>query len=377
MLRRDGSGLATIVLDRTMLPSFLPQWNDLCQRSAEDNVYYTPNYMLPLLDTVAANTDVRILTGWDGDQLISMLPVVKKGVTFPGVTAAATAWQTDYTFNCLPLLDAEQSEAAAGTIIDALATLKCAECVFPELNSDGPVCLALQRALKVRGAPFSLERKFERASLSVGPSFEEHMTAHVSAKRRRELARNRRRLEEKGKLTLRTETSGPGLAEAVQSFLSLEESGWKGKRGTALACDAVTRSFAERAFGPSGGEHTSRVDLLLLDGKPIAAGVIVFSGHTGFTVKGAYDEAYSNYGAGLLLEQDVIRSFLTGRWGQRLDAATNGSHVIDYLWPDRVKVADLVFSLAQTGASLRLRSLIGFNSTVREARAKLKALLQR
>ncbi len=377
MLTPDVSGVVTIVLDRTMLPSLLPQWNNLCQRSAEDNVYYTPNYMLPLLDTVAANTDVRILTGWDGDQLIAMLPVVVKGIAVPGITAAAKAWQTDYTFNCLPLLDAGQTEAAAGAIIDALSTLTRAECVFPEVNSDGPVCLALQRALAARGAPLSLERKFERASLSVGPSFEEHMTSHVSAKRRRELSRNRRRLEEMGRLTLRTERSGPGLAEAVQSFLFLEASGWKGKRRTALACDAVTRSFAERAFGPSGGEHTSRVDLLLLDGKPIAGGVIVFSGSTGFTVKGAYDEAYSSYGAGLLIEQDVIRSFLTERWAQRLDAATNGSHVIDYLWPDRVNVADLVFSLAQTSASLRLMSLNGFNNKARQARFKLKTLLRR
>ncbi len=377
MLTRNGSGIATIVMDQTMLPGLLPQWNDLCRRSAEDNVYYAPHYMLPLLDTVAAGADVRILTAWDGDRLIALLPVTLKGVAIPGVSAAATAWRTNYTFNCLPLLDAAQTEAAAAAMIDALAMLTRAECVFPEVNSSGPVCLALQRALAARGAPFALERQFERASLSAGPTFEEHMASHVSAKRRRELARNRRRLEELGQLALRTETSGPDLAQAVQAFLALEAGGWKGKRGTALACDAGTRAFAERAFGSPGVDNASRVDLLLLAGKPIAAGVIVFSGHTGFTVKGAYDEAYASYGAGLLLEQEVIKSFLTGRWAQRLDAATNGSHVIDALWPDRVNVADLVFSLARTGASLRLKSLTGFNDKLREAKSRLKTLLKR
>ena len=379
MLMRDGpaSALAVIVLKRSMLANLLPQWQDLCKRSAEDNVYYAPHYMLPLLDTVAAKVDVRIVTAWDGDRLIALMPVVTNGLSVPGIIASGKSWQTDYTFNCLPLLDAGQTEAAAGAIIEALAALNSAEWIIPDVNAEGPVCLALQRALESRGAPFSLERGFERASLSTGLSFEEHMTTHVSSKRRRELARNRRRLEETGKLTLRSETSGPGLAEAVQAFLALEASGWKGKHGTALACAASTKVFAERAFGHSGGEGKSRADLLLLDGKPIAAGVIVFSGNTGFTVKGAYDEAYGSYGAGLLLEQDVIRSFLTERWAGRLDAATNGRHVVDCLWPDRVKVADLVFSLAGIGADLRLKVLTNVNNMARDAKSTLKTLLKR
>lgn len=379
MLMRDkpGSGLAPIVLERSMLANLQPQWQDLCKRGAEDSVYYAPHYMLPLLDTVVAKAVVRIVTAWDGDRLMGFLPVTMKTLSVPGITAGGMAWRTDYTFNCLPLLDAEHADAAAAAIIDALATLKRGEWVLPELNAEGPVCRALQRALENRGAPFAMERGFERASLCAGLSFEQHMATHVSSKRRRELARNRRRLEETGKLTLRSETSGPGLAEAVQAFLALEASGWKGKRGTALACSADTKAFAERAFGPSASEGTSRADLLLLDGKPIAAGVIVFSGSTGFTVKGAYDEAYASYGAGLLFEQEVIKSFLTERWAARLDAATNGSHVIDLLWPDRVKVADLVFSLADTGASQRLKALAYFNTRTRHAKVMLKSLLKR
>ena len=64
MLMRDGpgSGLAVTVLERSMLANLQPQWQDLCKRSAEDNVYYAPHYMLPLLDTVAAKAVVRIFT---------------------------------------------------------------------------------------------------------------------------------------------------------------------------------------------------------------------------------------------------------------------------------------------------------------------------
>ena len=373
----QGSGFATVVYGRAMLPGLESQWRALCKRSVEDNVYYAPAYMLALLDSVAASSDVKIVTGWDGNRLIAFLPVILRKLTVPGLIASGEAWRTDYTNNCLPLLDDEQPDAAACTILHGLLMLKRSEWVVPELNSEGAVCHALRRALESCGAPYSLDREFERASLSIGPSFDEHMKAHVSSKRRRELARNRRRLEENGKLTLRTETSGPGLVEAVQAFLTLEASGWKGSRGTALACSPETKAFAKQAYGTSSIESASRVDLLLLSGKPIAAGVIVFSGSTGFTVKGAYDEAYGSFGAGLLLEQEVIKSFLTDRWAKRLDAATNGRHVIDCLWPDKVRVADLAFSLAGVGASNRLRAMLMLRSAARGTKTMLKRLLKR
>ncbi len=369
--------LTALVFDRSLLPDLRCEWEALCRRCAEDSVYYAPHYMLPLLDTVAAETDVRVVTGWDGGRLIALLPVVLKRLPVPGLTAAGQAWRTGYTFNCLPLLDAGQPVKAATAILDGLTGLSRGEWLLPELNAEGAVCTAFRRALDKRKAPFSVMARFERASLSIGQSFQEHMMQRVSSKRRRDLARNRRRLEEIGNLSLLTETAGPGLAEAVQVFLQLEASGWKGDRGTALACTPATRAFAEQAFGPSGGVGTSRVDLLLLDGQPIAAGVIVFSGTTGFTVKGAYDESFANYGAGLILEQEVIKSFLTERWAGRLDAATNGSHVIDYLWPDKVSVVNLVFSLAESGASSRLKTLLMTNKLASDAKSHLKRILKR
>ena len=103
----------------------------------------------------------------------------------------------------------------------------------------------------------------------------------------------------------------------------------------------------------------------------------MFSGTTGFTVKGAYDEAYAGYSAGLLLEQEVIRSFLNENWASRLDAATDGSHVIDCLWPEKVEVAELTFSLASRAARQRLRGVILAGKAVDFAKVRLKKLLKR
>jgi hypothetical protein len=183
------------------------------------------------------------------------------------------------------------------------------------------------------------------------------MKSHVAAKRRKDIARNRRRLAELGPVEHETHCRGDALDRAVVAFLQIEASGWKGKRGTALACDERTRRFAIDAFAGAAGNSICRADVLTLSGVPIAVSLIALMGRTGFTVKCSYDEAYRSYSPGLLLETEVIRSFLSGDWADRLDSATAGTHVIDSLWPGRIEVADLVFSVAPRAARLRLSAL--------------------
>lgn len=344
-------------------------WQDLSSRAAEDNVYYAPQYALALLESVSRQEDVVFVTAREGARLVALLPVLRPGRLF----GACRAWATDYTFSANPLLDAQCLPAAAEALIDGLALLKTAVWTIPTVNIEGPATLALIAALERRGMPWTSRASFGRASLSSSLTFESWMEDVVGSKRRRELVRNRRRLEEQGKVTHEVHTSGEGLRRGVEAFLALEAAGWKGQRKTALACAPETRDFAINAFAPDAPTGRSRVDMLLLDGQPIAAGVIVFSGETGFTVKGAYDENYARYSAGLLLEVEVLKSFLEQKWAKRLDAATAGEHVIDRFWPDRVQVADLVFSMAPAGAATQLK----LHTQMLEARDKLKAAAKR
>jgi CelD/BcsL family acetyltransferase involved in cellulose biosynthesis len=348
-------------------------WQDLSTRAAEDNVYYAPQYALALLGSVSEHDDVVFVTARDGQRLMALLPVLRPHRALPGLLAAGRAWTSDYTFSANPLLDAAAASSAADALVEGLALLKLSLWTIPTVNIDGPAARAFIAALERRSIPWLSRAGFGRASLDSSLSFDAWMEDVVGSKRRRELVRNRRRLEEQGTVTHEVHTSGEGLRRGVEAFLALELSGWKGKRGTALACSDDSRRFALDAFASGSPTARTRVDLLLLEGKPIAAGVIVFAGETGFTVKGAYDEDYARYSAGLLLEVEVLKSFLTEKWAKRLDAATAGEHVIDRFWPDRVQMADLVFSMAQTGAAAQL----ALHCRIVEVHARLKATAKR
>lgn len=131
------------------------------------------------------------------------------------------------------------------------------------------------------------------------------------------------------------------------------------------------------AFGGKDAGSICRADVLTLDGSPIAVSLIVVAGTTGFAVKCAYDETYRSYSPGLILELEVVRSFLSGNWARRLDGATAGVHAIDDIWSGQTEVADLLFSLAPNRAVLRL-SAVNRAARFRDAsRAAAKRLIGR
>jgi hypothetical protein len=369
-LKRD---YAWGVLDRNGLQQMTGSWEDLSARSVEENVYYTPRYAGALLDHLEDGNDIRFAAVWQDQRLVAILPFVDS--TFLVSPLGATrGWQSPYTYSGTPLLDREDAAGAAASLIDVLASSNGPEWILPVLNKDGPAWKAMTLALDQKGIPWAASNNVQRATLYPGLSFEDHMRIHVPAKRRRELTRNLRRLEQLGAVRHDSYCSGEGLHDALQAFLALEAGGWKGKQGTALASRENTRRFAEQAF--TGEQHNSicRADVRRLNGIPVAAGLIAFAGGTGFTVKSTYDENYRSYGAGLLLEVEVIRSFLSGGWASRLDAATAGVHVIDGLWPGRVEVADLLMSLAPRGAQARLAVLQNWHELKLDLKASMKRL---
>ena len=363
------------IVGRETLPDLYSRWGDLCSRSVEDNVYYTPRYARALLSTVEDETSVHLALAWDGTDLVGLLPFIRPRLPFPLVGATSQAWQSKYTFSCTPVLDKSNPGDAAAALLEAMTSAGEHEWLIPAVNTDGPACRAMLAALERAGHPGLFLNRFQRASLDVTVSFDQHLKSGMPAKRRRDLARNRRRLEKIGRVAHKSYTRRADLDGAVAQFLSVEARGWKGKSGTALVCRDDTRQFAIDAFATMDGHSTCRVDVLMLNDEPVAAGVIVFAGRTGFTVKCAYDEKYASYSAGLLLELEVIRSFLTERWAERLDAATADAHVIDSLWPGRVEVADLLFSLSRRSPEWRLAALQRTENLKRSSKRAIRNLL--
>jgi CelD/BcsL family acetyltransferase involved in cellulose biosynthesis len=351
-------------------------WQRLADNSVEDNVYYAPIYAGALLQTVESKTNVSFAAVWRDSELVALLPFVSSA-PFPSLLIPWTAWQSEYTYSCTPLLHRNWRLLAAENLVTLLTSANPGEWTFPRMNIKGPVCQAIIAALDRTQRPWTIAKPFARAVLDVSGTFAEHLEDRIPAKRRRDLARNRRRLEKLGVVAFETHCLGPELSAAVDAFLQIEGRGWKGRRGSALACHAATREFALKAFSPASSHTHCRADVLKVNGQPIAVGLTLFSGQTGFTVKCAYDEQYATYSPGLLLELEFLRSVLQEKWATRIDSGTDGAHVIDGLWPGRTEVADLVFSAATSLRGARFSAFLAGESAKRAAVDMAKSVVNR
>ena len=115
-------------------------------------------------------------------------------------------------------------------------------------------------------------------------------------------------------------TLGPAddLGRWIEEFLQLEASGWKGRRGSALACTEVNRRFATDVL--TGAFRRGRLQMggLDFDGRPIGRRSSLLAGDGAYAFKTAYDETMAEFSPGVMLELDGVRQ-LDATPGLRMD----------------------------------------------------------
>ncbi len=244
-------------------------WRDLCARAAEPNPFADPDFLFPLIGYEKPRGLTTALVWADGGRLIGFvalrLPPLGVGL--------ARVWQSAY---CpLPALAFDRE-----AMVDALAALvsglrdqtRLAGIVWPMTETGGPLVEALGQISSADALPFAVVASRRRAALRLAgvAAFE----AGLDPERRRRWRRQARRLAERGRIET---MSG---AEATEAFLRLESQGWKGRRGTALADDPARLAFARNALDAFA--RAGRLDALalVLDGSPIAAGLMLIFGRT-------------------------------------------------------------------------------------------------
>jgi CelD/BcsL family acetyltransferase involved in cellulose biosynthesis len=92
------------------------------------------------------------------------------------------------------------------------------------------------------------------------------------------LNRQRRRLAEAGRLENRVSSEVREVRAAVAEFIDLEERGWKGRAGSAVAFDPAAAEFMIEAVTALARDRKARVDRLCLDDRTIAAAITLYSG---------------------------------------------------------------------------------------------------
>ena len=168
---------------------------------------------------------------------------------------------------------------------------------------------------------------------------------------------------------------GPALRDRVEDFMVLEAKGWKGQRGSAFLNDPGLATFLRAMTRTMDREGKCRLDSLSVDGRMIAASIVLLGGERAYFWKTAYDEDYAFASPGVLLTMDMTDRLLREPLVLGADSCAIPDHpMIDHIWRGRLRIADVM-------TSLRSDRLNAFNSALqreqfrRKLREKAKSAL--
>jgi Acetyltransferase (GNAT) domain len=130
---------------------------------------------------------------------------------------------------------------------------------------------------------------------------------------RSSLRRCRRRLEEKGRLSLEIFDGKKWLEELLEEGFRVEGSGWKHAAGTSIYSNPATRVFYTKLAQWAAERGWLRLAFLRLSGVTMAFDYCLEYNRTHYMLKIGYDPAYAKFSPGSVLRQLMIaRAFSEG-----------------------------------------------------------------
>ena len=339
-----------------LAPDDVQRWRRLATAAVEPNPFYEPAFVYPAARNLTEHR-TQLLIAREGDEWTFCMPVVRSARfrKIPG--PALLNWVHTHCYLGTPLVAKRRVEEALNAVLDhVLSSRTLGFLGLEQIGEGGPVAQVLRERAVIeyeRGERAALYRRDDGDYIA------------LTSKRARELRRLRRQLEERGELKTHERARDAG---AVEQFLALEASGWKGRAGTALASTGHRAFFGEmaRTFAADG-----RLQLLSLelDETPIAMKCNVISGDGIFCFKIAHDETFARYSPGIQLERenaDIFHKTPGAAWED--SCAWVHNQMINRLWRDRRQISTLLIpgshalgraSRVAIGGALRARRGLG------------------
>ncbi|MFT4119980.1 GNAT family N-acetyltransferase [Bradyrhizobium sp.] len=354
------------------------QWRALAQRAVEPNGYYLPGWMFAVSATARGRTDAAVLPVFDrsSTRLIGLMPVISLWrawkIPLPALVSAHP-----YGTLCSPLLDERDAIEAATRLLQQAREAGAHALILRDVALDGAAMRSLSEALgRDRLKPRVLS-SYIRASLDATQDGERMLREALGARKLKELRRQRHRLEEHGPVVFEIARRPDEIGPALETFLQLEASGWKGKRGTALAQDAGDAAFIRRAVLALAETAQCEIVTLRAGTSPVAAGIVLRHQDRAFFFKLGIDEHFAKCSPGVQLTLELTRHLCGDPAITSADSTASADHpMINPIWRGRFAIGDVLIPLRRHDPVVALihAALAGRNAAYEAARRVVRRL---
>jgi CelD/BcsL family acetyltransferase involved in cellulose biosynthesis len=321
-------------------------WRALAARAAEPNGYYLPDWELAVNASVPGRTGASALAAWQDRMLAGLLPVVSMWQAYR-LPLPALVSAHPYGTLCSPPLDHGMAVDAAATLMQAARQSGARALVLREVALDGAAMKAFNTVLRGEGLRRRVLQWHLRASLDATRDADELLLDALGAKKLKELRRQRHRLAEHGAVHFEVARSPQAVAIALDTFMKLEASGWKGARGTALAQVEGDATFIRRATSALAATGNCEIVTLRAGETPVASGIVLRHQSRAFFFKLGVDERFAKFSPGVQLTLDLTRHLCADPAITSADSTAAADHpMINPIWRGRFAIGDVLIPLA-------------------------------
>ncbi|MGA8613154.1 MAG: GNAT family N-acetyltransferase [Xanthobacteraceae bacterium] len=368
-------------LELSQLESIVGDWRELAARALVPNVFYEPAFALAA--ATLFGRDAGAVLVWSGTaprKLLGLFPAHREIRRYGFKLPMLVGWTHPFAPFGAPLVEREAAEpviaawlahVAGDGDLPGLLMLPC----VPE---EGPFAAALTAILRRAQMPAADFNRHERALLAPQGDRSAYVEHALGPRQFRELRRTARRLSELGALLFATATEPDAVAAATDDFLALEASGSTGTARTAAAGSGEVRGFVKAAVTALALEGKVAINRVFLDGRPIAAAIVLRSGDTAWLWKAAYDEALARYSPGVMLAASLTEELAEDASVERADSCATADHrIMNHIWSERLALCDLMIAARPDAPFVRAQRLETMRSTALTAAERVRRLFGR
>jgi hypothetical protein len=357
-----------------------PAFAELSARALEPNPHMAPAAVTAAMELVDAG-DIVVIAVWFNDalgseRLAGIWPLRRARDWRSGFAPVLCAPLLPlYEVSSIPVIDRDHADDVMQAMLRHLLSARDlpGTMALSLMPLEGPSHTVLTEACRVTGSRLAAFERWRRPMLipQTGDTAETYLRRALGSGCKKRMQQFRA-IAKHGVVGFQRRR-GKAAREALESFLTLESAGWKGKAGTAIASiptDATYfRTLADR-FAESDG---LQIDALTLDGAPIAMGLLVESAGTRHFLKIAYDETQSRHSPGRALTIAMLQADFAGIPAAVFDSgAGDGVDAGTYVWGERREMGNVVIGLGR-----KRPALPEFAAAARQTLRRLRVRLQR
>lgn len=290
---------AEVVKDRRRFLALKSAWDELAEVCGSPLASH--DWFLAALDAKTSALDLHAILLWQGERLIAAAPL---GLERKGLARR------------LVPIDAFAGEPGDFLYKDEAALLQLASLVAGErrslllrsLPARGPTSAALADAFRGRAPVFRPIRR-TCAFVDLGESFAE-LELRMSGNRRSAIRRKQKAaVAALGPWWIELVTPEPNKVEAaLDRFMRIEGSGWKGADRTSIAADPRMGRFIRKLAWRFAATGQLRLIFMGFGTRELACRMMLEKQGAWFEIKIGFDETYAQFSPGILLMHETLRA---------------------------------------------------------------------